>query len=143
MPQLSQADLDLLRHLVGRMIPAAPAYDAPGADNPAIFQEIAAALQDKAPVLQGLLSDLAAGALDAAAPAEIAAQALGLRKSHGAAFAVVVSAVAQCYYRDDRVMRALGMEARPPFPKGYEVSQGDWTLLDAVRGRPPIWRGAD
>ena len=44
------------------------------------------------------------------------------------------------YYRDDRVLRALGHEARPPFPKGYAVEQGDWSLVDAVRSRAPFWR---
>ena len=47
----------------------------------------------------------------------------------------------QCYYRDDRVMRSLGMEPRPPFPKGYEVAQGDWSLLEPVKARDPFWRG--
>ena len=44
------------------------------------------------------------------------------------------------YYRDDRVLSALGVEPRPPFPKGYTVEQGDWSLLDAVRNRPQLWR---
>jgi len=48
--------------------------------------------------------------------------------------------VAQCYYRDDRVMQSLGMELRPPFPKGFEVEQGDWSLLDPVRARPAFYR---
>jgi len=34
----------------------------------------------------------------------------------------------------------LGMEARPPFPHGYTLEQGDWSLLDAVRKRLPFWR---
>jgi len=52
-------------------------------------------------------------------------------------------AVLQCYYRDDRVMRALGLEPRPPYPKGHVLEQGDWSLLDAVRGRPRMWRDID
>ena len=44
------------------------------------------------------------------------------------------------YYRDDRVLLALRLEARAPFPKGYDLEQGDWSLLDAVRARPPLWR---
>ncbi len=49
----------------------------------------------------------------------------------------------QCYYRDDRVIRSLGLEPGPPFPKGYTVEQGDWSLLEAVRNRPPMWRDVD
>ena len=54
----------------------------------------------------------------------------------------MVNATVQCYYRDDRVMRSLDMEARPPFPKGFDVEQGDWTLLDPVRSRPKLYRDA-
>ena len=49
-------------------------------------------------------------------------------------------AVLQCYYRDDRVLRSLGVEPQAPFPKGRVLEQGDWSLLDAVRGRPRMWR---
>ena len=47
-----------------------------------------------------------------------------------------------CYYEDDRVLRALGIEARPPFPQGYEVPAGDLSLLDPVRRRGRIYRDA-
>jgi hypothetical protein len=52
-------------------------------------------------------------------------------------------AVLQCYYRDDRVLRALGVEPRPPYPRGRVLEQGDWSLLDAVRSRPRMWRDID
>ncbi len=58
------------------------------------------------------------------------------RASGGAAAAALVRVVLQCYYRDNRVLRSLGLELRPPFPKGYELEQGDWSLLDPVRARP-------
>jgi hypothetical protein len=45
-----------------------------------------------------------------------------------------------CYYRDNPVMRSLGQEPRPPFPKGHTVEQGDWSLLDPVRARAPFYR---
>ena len=51
-------------------------------------------------------------------------------------------ATATCYYQDDRVLHALGMEARPPFPKGYEVLSGDLSLLDPVRRRGKLYRDA-
>ena len=43
-------------------------------------------------------------------------------------------------YRDDRVLRSLGMEPRPPFPKGFEVEQGDWSLLEPVKRRGKLYR---
>ena len=48
----------------------------------------------------------------------------------GSPLAALVRVVLLCYYRDDRVMRSLGQEPRPPFPKGHVVEQGDWSLLD-------------
>ena len=48
-----------------------------------------------------------------------------------------------CYYQDDRVMEAIGMEARPPFPKGYEVVAGDLSLLDPVRARGQVYRDVE
>ncbi len=63
-----------------------------------------------------------------------------MREAGGAAVAALVRVVLLCYYRDDRVMHSLGQEPRAPFPKGHEVEQGDWSLLDPVRARPPIWR---
>jgi hypothetical protein len=76
-------------------------------------------------------------ALDTARRAEVAAM---LRADGGSAVGVLTRVVLLCYYRDDRVMVSLGLEARPPFPKGHELEQGDWSLLDPVRARKPFWR---
>ena len=40
------------------------------------------------------------------------------------------------YYLEPRVVEALGLEARPPHPKGYEMEPNDLSLLDPVRARP-------
>jgi hypothetical protein len=37
-------------------------------------------------------------------------------------------------------MRSLGMEPRPPWPKGFDVPQGDWFLLEPVCARGKIYR---
>lgn len=47
-----------------------------------------------------------------------------------------------CYYQDDRVLAAIGLEARPPFPDGYEVAAGDTDLLEPVRRRGNLVRDA-
>ena len=65
------------------------------------------------------------------------------REVGGAPLAALVRVVLLCYYRDDRVMRSLGQEARPPFPRGHVVEQGDWSLLDPVRARKPMYRTVD
>jgi hypothetical protein len=77
------------------------------------------------------------GALDAARRSEVAAR---LRAEGGRPVSVLSRIILLCYYRDDRVMVSLGLEVRPPFPKGHVVEQGDWSLLDPVRNRSPFWR---
>lgn len=49
---------------------------------------------------------------------------------------------ATSYYQDDRVLNAIGLEARPPFPEGYEVDRGDLSLLEPVKARGKIYRDA-
>lgn len=44
------------------------------------------------------------------------------------------------YYRDDRVLTALGLPARAPFPEGNTIAPTDWSLLDPVRHRKPFYR---
>jgi len=44
------------------------------------------------------------------------------------------------YYVNDRVVEALGLEPRPPHPKGYEVEPDDLSLLEQVRQRPKLYR---
>ncbi len=47
-----------------------------------------------------------------------------------------------CYYQHERVLQGLGLEARPPYPKGYQVAPGDLSLLGPVRARGKIYRDA-
>jgi hypothetical protein len=44
------------------------------------------------------------------------------------------------YYQDARVVEALGLEARPPHPKGYLMEADDPSLLDPVRERAKMYR---
>jgi hypothetical protein len=44
------------------------------------------------------------------------------------------------YYQHPRVVVAIGMEARPPHPDGYELEPGDLGLLDPVRARAKCYR---
>ena len=141
--ELSPADLRAFRRLAGFMVPAAEAYRVPGADDATIFADIVRSLGRDRPLVRNALAMLreAVGGdfadLDAAT-AEAAAFALLARS--GPAVTALGRAVLQCYYRDDRVITSLGLEPRPPFPKGHPLEQGDWSLLDAVRGRPQMWR---
>ena len=132
-----------LRCLAGMMIPASAEYDVPGASDEAIFGEILRSLGCHAgpvtAVLQTLDADGPFADLDPQRRDAVAAQ---LRETGGDALADLTRIILQCYYRDDRVMRSLGLEPRPPYPKGFEVEQGDWSLLDPVRARPKLYRDA-
>ena len=127
------------------IIPASDEYKVPGADDPAIQADMLATLgRDTAQVAQALdhlarLADQPLAELDAAKRDTIANE---FRASGGAAAATLVRVVLQCYYRDDRVVRSLGLEPRPPFPRGYVLEDGDWSLLDPVRARPATLRRA-
>jgi hypothetical protein len=143
--QLTAAQRDDLRTVAAMIIPASDEYKVPGADDPAIQADILATLgRDTALVRQALdhLARLAGQPLAALDAARRDAVAEEFRASGGAPAATLVRVVLQCYYRDDRVLRSLGLELRAPFPKGHVLQEGDWSLLDPVRARPATLRGA-
>ncbi|MFO1079102.1 MAG: hypothetical protein U1E23_00540 [Reyranellaceae bacterium] len=144
MPEtLTAAQRAGLAAFAATMIPASTRYGVPGADDPAILDDIARSLErDHADVCTALarLDALVEGSFAALAPARRLEVAERWRSEGGLPVAALCRVVVLCYYRDDRVMRALGQEPRPPFPKGHTVEPGDWSLLDPVRARPPIWR---
>jgi hypothetical protein len=135
-----------LRALAGMIIPPSQTYDVPGADDEAIFKDILRSLErDRDDISRALaqLETLAGGAFADLAPERSAEVAARFRETGGAPLTALVRVVLLCYYRDDRVMRSLGQEPRPPFPKGHVVEQGDWSLLDPVRARPFVYRRVD
>jgi hypothetical protein len=142
---LTHRETDDLRLLSGIIIPASDQFDVPGADDPAIQADMLATLgRDAGPVRAalGALARLAGEPMSDLDAAGREAAAMALRKAGGEAVAVLTRVVLQCYYRDDRVVRSLGLEARPPHPQGYVLEDGDWSLLDPVRARAPFWRRA-
>jgi hypothetical protein len=144
-PPLAAGALRALRCIAGSMIPPSPAHGVPGADDDAIFRDIAASLdRDADSVRQCMrqLDTLAGGAFADRPADERRAIVQQFRERHPALAAVLIAVVVRCYYRDDRVMRSLDMEARPPFPTGFEVESGDWSLLEPVRARGKVYRDA-
>ncbi|WP_407176078.1 hypothetical protein [Bradyrhizobium sp. STM 3562] len=142
---LTPAQRDDLRVIAATMIPASAEYGVPGADDPAIQADILATLgRDTMRVREALdrIARLAGSPLAALDPIRRDAVAKEFRASGGVAAATLVRVVLQCYYRDDRVLRSLGLEQRPPFPKGHALEQGDWSLLEPVKAKPPMWRRA-
>lgn len=146
---LSDEQHATLRLLVGQMIPASDAHGVPGADDPAIFERILAAtmaenarVADALKTLDQMAKDTqgaAFGALDDDGRADVAAK---FAASGWPAVEAITAITVTSYYSDERVMTALGIEERPPFPQGYDVPQGDWSLLDPVKQRAKFYRDA-
>jgi hypothetical protein len=144
--ELTPAELRDLRRLAAFMVPADAEYGVPGANDKAIFADIVRSLgRDRDAVRKALaiLRDIAGGDFADLDEAKAEAAGMALLAGEGPVVTALGRTVLQCYYRDDRVMRALGFEPRPPYPKGHVLEQGDWSLLDAVRGRPRMWRDID
>jgi hypothetical protein len=124
-----------LRALAGAIIPPSSSYGVPGADDELIFSDILRSLErDHDDICRALahLAALAGGAFADLEPGRRTEVAASFREAGGAPLAALVRVVLLCYYRDDRVMRSLGQEPL--------VEQGDWSLLDPVRARPPMYR---
>ena len=66
----------------------------------------------------------------------------GLEVSHPALIPTLAFHVYVAYYQHPSVIAALGLEARPPHPKGYEMAPNDLGLLDPVRRRGKLYRDA-
>ena len=140
---LTPTQRDDLRAIAGIIVPASAEFDVPGADDPAIQADVLATLGRDAAAVREALDEfvrLAGSSFAGLDPARREVVALELRAKGGAAVATLTRVVLQCYYRDDRVVRSLGLEPRPPYPKGHVLEDGDWSLLDPVRARPPFWR---
>jgi len=143
MPALTAAEARDLRALVGLMIPASTTYKVPGADDDLIFTDIVKSLERDTEDTRTALAHLVklSGGPFADLPENRRREVTAtFKKEGGAPLFALNRVVLLCYYRDDRVMRSLGQEPRSPFPKGHEVEQGDWSLLDPVKTRAPIWR---
>ncbi len=136
---------NLLRQVAGLIIPASIQYNVPGADDETIF---------------GRILVLAAGAAETLKVQLEAFENLA-EKRHKECFSNLDKAdkitllkdttnsnflnrmimyTAECYYADGRVLESINLKSTPPFPGGYELEQGDWSLLDPVRKRKPFYK---
>lgn len=145
-PSLDADEIACLATIARHFIPADDTHGLPAADDAAIIADIVTSLHRDRDELRRVLSvarsafESAGGKLTFEQEAE---ELTRLRSAEPAGFAVFEAVVARAYYRDDRVLTAIGMEPRAPFPRGFDVEPGDWSLLDAVRERGPIYRRVD
>ena len=145
--KLTERQIVCFRLFVKEMIPPSTEYGLPGADDREIFDNILIAARGDLPLLEEGLSALEDFSqarhkkeftlLDDQTRSRLVKKFLS---SSAIYIDVIQQLILQCYYRDDRVMASLGMEARPPFPRGYQVDQSDWSLLEPVRRKDKIYR---
>ncbi len=134
-----------LASVLDHVIPPSADGRLPGAGALGIAAWIEDALR-RTPELRAMIVD-GLGALDELARAEDAREFAALPPDarlaalHAQGFVLPLTFQAvMAYYQHPRVVEALGLEARAPHPQGYEMAPGDLTLLDAVRGRPKLYR---
>lgn len=142
-PTLSDADRALLINLAGQMIPAHAERAMPGADDPAIIAGVEATLARDFDALVAVLAQiraLADGGFEALPQTDQAPLLADWRAAHPPQTQLLEMLIVRAYYQDSRVRAAIGIPDRPPYPQGYEVAQGDLSLLDAVRARGQVYR---
>lgn len=141
--RLSDAEAKELAKIAGTMVPEDTALGMPGADDPAILEDIVRSVGRDLPHVREALAAIAAKSGGAFADMDREARETLVNDWYAGGGAPALAfgrVIVGAYYRDDRVLLALGHEARAPFPKGYVLEQGDWSLLDVVRERKPFWR---
>ena len=146
---LSNSQRTLLARLAGRIIPASAEYGVPGADDDAVVETILSKAQRYGLAIPDGLDQFVAfaesrpGKIEEWEVADLSAALDAFEAAAGGGFVGLLTMLtAQAYYQDPRVLESLDLEPRPPFPKGQEVPQGDWSLLEPVKERGKRYRDA-
>ena len=147
---LAREDQQTLSTLLSAVLPANQELGTPAANDPNIMEDILRTLRPASNemVVEGLGDLRESSQARFGIPFEECEDAQKvtlfneMRSRNGNFYRTLSSVLLQCYYRNDDVMRSLGMEPRPPFPEGYEIPKGDLSLLEPVRQRGKIWRDA-
>jgi Gluconate 2-dehydrogenase subunit 3 len=144
-PGFSEDERRVLASVLDEIIPPSADGKLPGAGQLGLVDYIDAALQKtpelRSMIAQGLLElDTLARNRKAPGFAALAREdKLQLLNEWGFVLPLTFHAYTG-YYQQARVVEALGLEARPPHPKGYHMEPNDLSLLDAVRQRPKLYR---
>ena len=145
--KLGADEFKTLAAVLDSFIPASTEYGMPSAGEDRIVKDVQQSIRNSLTRLKSTLAkidDLSFERYDARFNAIEPKQRAELLNAAAATqipfFRDLQFVVLQCYYRDPHVMESLGMDPRAPYPKGIEVEQGDWELLDEVKKRPKFYR---
>jgi len=136
-----------IRKIAAQMIPASTEFQVPGADDPNIIGNILQRLGRQASMVAQIYHSLEQASMGKFEQpcTEINDESFNLlladfRNQQGALTASLMVTVVACYYEDKRVLDSIEHEARPPFPLGHKLKQGNWDLLEPVKSRPKFYR---
>lgn len=143
----SDQERDTLAAALDEVIPARPDGKLEGAGVLGVGAHIEKVLQQTPDMRSMIVDGLAA--LEATAQARgakryrdlPAAERHQLLGEQGILFFLMFHAYGG-YYQHPRVLEALGLEARPPHPKGYAVDADDLSILAPVKDLKPFYRTA-
>lgn len=144
---LSDTERTTLDAVLRLIIPASADGRLPSVADYDVWGHIGTAAPQHAEAIRGDLQRLDAAARSrlgspfaTATPAARETLAAELRAAEPGFLAELARQAVACYYLQDRVLEAIGMEPRAPFPRGHDVHPGDLSLLDPVRRRGKIYR---
>jgi hypothetical protein len=143
MTPLTDEDRRTLAHVLDELVPPSDDGRMPGAGALGLAGWVEEAARGQSELARFLARTLAAlgsrgfAALERAPRLELLNE---MARAEPEPFRALLAFVYRGYYHQPRVVEALGLEPRPPFPKGYEVPPSDPALLDPVRRRAPFFR---
>ena len=139
---LSSDERSLLASVLDELVPPSGDGRLPGAGELGLAAHVDEATRGPGlrAALVEALAQLAAQGFAGLAPPEKRARLEALARQAPAVFDAILLSTYGGYYHQPRVVEALGLPPRPPFPQGYAVAPTDFALLDPVRRRPPLYR---
>lgn len=143
-PRLTAANRAVLAAVLDELLPASTDGKLPSASDIGLVEHVERALGQipaVAPVIAEGLAKVVQSGDFAAAPSGQRTQLVKRIESEDATFLLTLMFIAYSgYYQNERVIAGLGLEPRPPHPRGYAMEPNDLSLLDGVRRRPTMYR---
>ena len=138
----SRQEQAVIRRIAGMMIGPSQGLGLPGADDDVVAAKIIQRAARVEVVFKMAIDSMLALDEDVAAISDedFAGRVDRLKGAHAGFIDTLILFTAQSYYEDARVLTSLNKEARPPFPKGHVLEQGDWSLLDPVKKMSSLYR---
>jgi hypothetical protein len=141
---------ELLATVLDELIPPRPDGRLPGAGTlglGALVEQAAAGTPDLGQVLTAgfaALEELARrsdpNGFAALAPGARVQTLRELEKAEPMFIPTLMTLACVGYYSDERVLKVINGDVRPPHPRGYEIEADDFALLERVRARGKLYR---